>query len=57
MRLEENARNPRNCRYVYSLGAGTAAVAAAAMLYPLLVDPVDTALPQPHQPNVAIAQP
>ena len=53
MRLEESARSPRNCRYVYSLGAGTAAV--AAMLYSLLVDPVDTALPQPHQLNVAIS--
>ena len=57
MRLEENARSPRNCTYVYSLGPGTAAVAATDMLYSLLVDPVDTALPQPHQPNVAIAQP
>lgn len=45
MRLEESARSPRNCRYVYSLGAGTAAV--AAMLYSLLVDPVDTSITQP----------
>ena len=36
MRLEENARSPRNCTYVYSLGPGTAAVAATDMLYSLL---------------------
>ena len=56
-RLEENVRSQRNCKHVYSLGAGTTAVAAADTLYSLLADPADTALPQPHQPNLAIAQP
>ena len=49
-KLEEKARSCRNCRHVYSLLTGTAAV-AADKLYFLMVDPVDTAI------IVAITQP
>ena len=42
-KLEENLRC-RNCKWVYPLWAGTAAVAAADMLYSLVVDPVDAAV-------------
>ena len=48
-KLKENSRSPRNCRRVYSLLSGTAAgVADSAVFSPLVVDPADTALMQPH---------
>ena len=40
--------NRRNCRHVYCFQAGTTAIAAAAMLYSLEADPVDTAIMQPQ---------
>ena len=53
-KLEENSRSPRNCKHVYSLLSGTAAAAADnAVFSPLVVDPVDTALTQPHHHNAA----
>ena len=47
-KLEENLRNRRNCRHVYCFQAGTTAIAAAAKLYSLEADPVDTAIMQPQ---------
>ena len=53
-KLEENSRSPRNCKRVYSLLSGAAAVAADnAVFSPLVVDPADTALTQPHHHNAA----
>ena len=46
-KLEDDGRSRMNCRLVYSLMAGTAAI-AADMLYILMVDPVDAAITQPQ---------
>ena len=53
-KLEENSRSPRNCKHVYSLLSGAAAVAADnAVFSPLVVDPADIAIMQPHHHNAA----
>ena len=49
-KLEENSRSPRNCKHVYSLLSGAAAVAADnAVFSPLVVDPADIAIMLPQQ--------
>ena len=49
-KLEENSRSPRNCKHVYSLLSGAAAVAADnAVFSPLVVDPADIAIMQPQR--------
>ena len=47
-KLEENSRSRRNLRSVYSLVAGTEALASSrqAILSPLVADPTDTAMIQ-----------
>ena len=42
-RLEEDTKSHRNCRHIYSLLAGTAAV---AVFSPLMAEPVDTTVMQ-----------
>ena len=46
-KLEDDGRSRMNCRLVYSLVAGAAAI-AADMLYILMADPVDAAIAQPQ---------
>ena len=45
-RQEEELRNHRNCRHVYSLLADAAAIAVCAIFSPLVADPADTAVRQ-----------